>query len=411
VKKYVLGRWLIFAAVAIAIVVFVLLTVKPQDLYAWLNQYRVQLFVVGLVILGLLAFALPKREEIRLRMQQSSKEQGIEPPQSVDKAAEALKANAASAHTRAQDLRSELQQTRRFGWAYDRTWLLLTGDDTAILRVLPELAIPGWLVTPEAVLLWSKTAADGKPDADWLKELYRLRRRRPVDAVVHTLDGTADLPSQQRRGTNASNVNLARIAEILRWDAPVYVLDAADTDVVANVNTPVTGCEFPRDADPRAIEAALQTVRLRLADRSVAQLSRNAHDRYAAKLSERLDTRCGSLAGWIADLSEGRYGPQQVRGIFFAPYPMPATGRDKDAPTSADPCGSTSATPREQRLVAVSAGIRSPCARSSPSPQSACGLPACWCRVCRTRANCISRRRHSTPWTQPAIPPRAFTRC
>ncbi|MFM0180479.1 ImcF-related family protein [Paraburkholderia aspalathi] len=334
-KKYVSGRWLILAAVAIAIVAFVLLTVRPQDLNAWLSQYRVPLIVVGLTILGLLAYALPKRGQIRLCMQQGSKEQGIEPSKAVDKAAEAAKANAASVRTRAHDLRFELKQTRRFGWAYDRPWLLLTGSDTAIPQLLPELSEHGWLVTPDAVLLWSKTATDGQPDPNWLKQLYKLRRRRPVDAILLTLDGSADLPAQ-RRNTSPYSATLARIADILHWSAPLYVLDVADTDNVTNANTPVTGCEFPRNADTNAIEAALQTLRQRLADRSVAQLSCNKRDLYAANLSERLDTRSGPLARWIASLSEGRHRRQQISGAFFVPYPVPATAHDKDAPTSAD---------------------------------------------------------------------------
>ncbi|SIO69429.1 type VI secretion system protein ImpL [Burkholderia sp. GAS332] len=334
-KKYVLGRWLILAAVVLAIAAFVMLTVSSQDLEGWFVKYRLVFAGVALAVLALLAMAFPRRPQIRLAMQQASNEQGLEPPKPVDNAAATARASGASAVARARALRFELRQIRRFGWAYDRPWLLLTGSDTVIGRLLPELAGNCWLVTDDVVLLWSKTGADGQPDADWLKQLYRLRRRRPVDAVVLTVDGAADLPAQ-RRGASASSVNLARIADTLRWAAPVYVLDIADTDHVANANTPVTGCEFPRNADTIAIEAALQTVRLRLAARSVAQLSRNFRDRYAANLSERLDTRSGPLARWIAGLSGGRYRQQLVSGAFFAPYPMPATGRDKNAPTSAD---------------------------------------------------------------------------
>jgi type VI secretion system protein ImpL len=332
-KKYVWGRWLIFAAVAAGIIAFVLLTVRPQDLHAWLNQYRLPLICVGVVALGLLAFALPRRTPIRLRMQQDSKSQGIEPPKAIDSAAEATKASAASARTRAHDLTFELKQNRWFGWAYDRPWLLLTGNDTTITRLMPELVTRGWAVTPDAVLLWSKTSPDGQPEVDWLKQLYRLRRRRPVDAVVLTLDGASDLPAQ-RRGTGTSSVNLARIADTLRWSARVYVLDVAQTDEVANGATPVVGCEFPRVADAKLIEAALLTLRHRLADRSVTQLSRNGRDRFAAHLSERLDTRSMPLAAWIVRLTD-RQRHQRVGGAFFAPYPM-VVERTQNGPTSAD---------------------------------------------------------------------------
>lgn len=214
-------------------------------------------------------------------------------------------------------------------WRYRQPWLLLTGDDSAIGKLLPELIESGWLITQDAVLLWSKTDKDGRPDERWLKQLYTLRRRRPVDAVVLTLDGTAELQTP-RRGTDAHGVNLARIADALYWAAPVFVLDVARTDRYRNGNTPVIGCEFPHHADSNAIETALQTLRDRLADRGIAQLSRYGGDRYGAELSERLDTRSAPLAQWIEALSpvkwgragRGRHNHQRISGAYFAPYPL-----------------------------------------------------------------------------------------
>ena len=230
--------------------------------------------------------------------------------------------------------RQELQQRHGFRWRYRQPWLLITGDDAAIARLLPDLAEQGWLITPDAVLLWSKSGQNGQPDADWLKQLYKLRRRRPVDAVVLTTDGTADLPAQ-RRVTHPYGIGLARIAEVLRWSAPVYLLDVALTDALANGNTPVIGCELPRLADEAAIEKALLVVRDRLLQRSVAQLMQNERDRYMGELSQCLDTRGKALAEWIAGLNGGRRRRIPVGGIVFAPYPRPAA-TDASAPTSAD---------------------------------------------------------------------------
>ncbi|KVD93237.1 type VI secretion protein VasK [Burkholderia stagnalis] len=233
----------------------------------------------------------------------------------------------------------------RYGmrWRYRQPWLLLTGHDSAIARLLPELTETGWLVTDDAVLLWSKAGDGDLPDEAWLKRLYRLRCRRPVDAVVLTVDGTAELPAP-RRGIGALDVRLARITDTLRWAAPVFVLDVADSDPVEGVETPLTGCEFPRHAERETIEAALHAVRLQLANRGIAQLSRNARNLYAAKLSSRLDTRTAPLAGWIAGMFGGdadpafgkRYRRQHVGGAFFAPYPAPVEGREKDTPSGAE---------------------------------------------------------------------------
>ncbi|KAF7964158.1 hypothetical protein AWV80_41585 [Cupriavidus sp. UYMU48A] len=59
---------------------------------------------------------------------------------------------------------------------------MLTGDDAAIGRLLPSVREQGCSITADAVLLWGKTGTDGQPDAAWLRHVYKLRRRRPVDA-------------------------------------------------------------------------------------------------------------------------------------------------------------------------------------------------------------------------------------
>ncbi|WP_346430208.1 ImcF-related family protein [Cupriavidus basilensis] len=227
-----------------------------------------------------------------------------------------------------------MKQQHGYRWRYRQPWLLLTGDDAAIARLLPELAEQGWLITPDAVLLWSKTNKEGWPDADWLKALYRLRRRRPVDAVILTTDSAADLQAQ-RRGTHPDGMRLARIAELLRWSAPVYLLDVAEARTVAHGLMPVIGCELPRQADADAIEGALRTLRDQLAQRVVAQLMEGNRDRYMGELSQRLDSRGKALADWIAGLGGRQRRRVSVDGIVFAPYPRPVAG-EASVPSSID---------------------------------------------------------------------------
>ncbi|MBB1634267.1 ImcF-related family protein [Cupriavidus sp. UME77] len=221
--------------------------------------------------------------------------------------------------------RQELLQRHGLRWRYRQPWLLLTGDDAAIARLLPELAEQGWLITPDAVLLWSKANKEGWPDADWLKQLYRLRRRRPVDAVILTTDSAADLQTQ-RRGAHPHGMRLARIAELLRWSAPVYLLDVAEARTVGHGPMPVISCELPRQADADAIDGALRTLRDQLAQRVVAQLMAGNRDRCMGELSQRLDTRGKALADWIAGLGIRQRRRIAVEGIVFAPYPRPVAG-------------------------------------------------------------------------------------
>jgi len=127
------------------------------------------------------------------------------------------------------ELREQLSSELGWRWRYRRPWLLLTGDDPTIGRILPDATAHRWLITDDAVLLWNKTGPDSRPDDDWLRELYKLRRNRPIDAVILVLDGSTDL-TPQRRSTNAHSVTLSRIANVLHWSAPVYILDVAKTD-------------------------------------------------------------------------------------------------------------------------------------------------------------------------------------
>ncbi|MGO4815533.1 type VI secretion protein VasK, partial [Cupriavidus sp. 2MCAB6] len=203
--------------------------------------------------------------------------------------------------------------------------LLVTGDDAVIIRLLPELTEAGWLSTPDAMLLWDQTDSNGQPDMDWLRQIYKLRRRRPVDAVVLVTNGEAELPAQ-RRMTLPYGFSLARIAELLRWSAPVYLLDVAEARTAAHGLMPVISCELPRQADADAIDDALRTLRDQLAQRVVAQLMAGNRDRYMGELSQRLDTRGKALADWIAGLGGRQRRRIPVDGIVFAPYPRPVAG-------------------------------------------------------------------------------------
>jgi type VI secretion system protein ImpL len=215
--------------------------------------------------------------------------------------------------------------------------LLITGDNAVVRRLMPELTSQGWLSTGDALLLWSAPDTDGRPDTTWLTQIYTLRRRRPVDAVILTLDGNADT-TLPRRGTNTNSVTLTHIADILHWSAPVYALDVAQTDEFNDGRTALIGCEFPADANERSIESALLALRSRISHKSIAQLIRNTKDTYGAVLSQRLEKRSASLAALIASLADRNARHQPVISAFFAPYPVTIDieETDHEALTAAD---------------------------------------------------------------------------
>ncbi|KAF7962584.1 hypothetical protein AWV80_19870 [Cupriavidus sp. UYMU48A] len=184
--------------------------------------------------------------------------------------------------------------------------LLLTGDAAAIEHSLPNLAAQGWLITSDAVLLWCVIDKNGQPNAAWLKEIYRLRRRRPIDAVVVVTDGKAMLPTE-RPGTRSTALWLARITEVLRWSAPVYLLDVAPTKPVPAAMVSVVACEVPACGDAASIENSLQVLRHDLACRCVTPSTRDARARYLGELSQHLDSHSRALTDWIAELLRRRH--------------------------------------------------------------------------------------------------------
>jgi type VI secretion system protein ImpL len=235
------------------------------------------------------------------------------------------------------NLRLALKDANGLRWRYRQPWLLLTGDDASIKRLMPELAEQSWLVTDAAILLWNKTGKDGRPNDEWLQQLRALRRSRPADALVLTLDGAASL-TPQHRGLNTYGVNLARTAHVLHWSAPVYILDVAETDALSNGRTALLGCEFAANADEPTVESTLLELSSRVGNMAIGQLIRSYKDRYAAELSQRLGKRSAPLAALIASLSSRKARHQFVSGAFFAPFPVAL-----DASAVADPNALTSA--------------------------------------------------------------------
>ncbi|HEX7933370.1 MAG TPA: ImcF-related family protein [Paraburkholderia sp.] len=319
-KKHILGRVLIGAAL-IAIVAWVLFfTVDSKDLVAWFTRYRNILVPAALLAIAGAGVLIQRRRQKRDTIQQTSKDQGAEPDQKADPAANAAKNRAEQIVLWAKDLKSHLKQKRWFRWAYVQPWVLVAGDAPTVTALMPELATKGSLVTDDVVLLWGGLRADGRLDESWLRQIRKLRCSRPLDAIALVLDdGTLLLDHPNEK--NVWGLHLAGIREILRWSAPVYVVDVAGTDSVRRIDTPVTGCEFTHPLNASVIEPVLLELRDRLADRSVYQLADNGDDAYASELSKRLDTRSAPLARWISGLSDWQRRPLPVAGAFFSPLP------------------------------------------------------------------------------------------
>ncbi|WP_439709405.1 ImcF-related family protein, partial [Cupriavidus pauculus] len=276
------------------------------------QRWKAQSLVLSLVLLLILVRGVVDAVTSRLVKREFDREHQLAAPEA------SASADAVAERDEFADLRDELRATYGYRWRYRQPWLLLTGDSAAIQRLLPAIAGRGWVRTDNAILLWRGSSENGQPDAAWLKHVCKLRRRRPIDAIVLVTDGDKDLPTQ-RRGTDALGIRLARITEILRWSAPIYALEVGPTSASSIGGAHVVFCGMPQHTNATPIEAALQKLRCELSRRSLAHLPQTGQERYLGKLSQRLDGRSKALAEWLAGLAGAARRQLPVRGVAFAP--------------------------------------------------------------------------------------------
>ncbi|OXI83622.1 type VI secretion protein VasK [Burkholderia sp. AU31652] len=214
-------------------------------------------------------------------------------------------------------LRDLLRDRHGWRWRYRDRWLLVAGDTPLVKRLAPELAETGYVVLGNTVVLHANQIRD-QLDTDWLDQVRRLRRRRPVDAIVTvTRDRSA---ANTPFDTEELATRLARHARALRWAAPAYFLNVTDF-----------GSEWP-DADEAigltwantrmngaTIDASLRSLVDNLADAGVVRLAADARDHYPAELSQHVSRLHDALSNLVQKTAESNVWRHAVHGLMFAP--------------------------------------------------------------------------------------------
>lgn len=219
--------------------------------------------------------------------------------------------------SRAAVLEQWLVDRHGWRWRYRDRWVLVAGDAPLVKRLAPDLADTGYAITGDTVLLYAKQTSNTL-DTDWLDQIRRLRRRRPIDAIVAVTRNRSSAHAPFDADTLSQR--LARHARALRWAAPAYLLNV--TDFGDETSSPDEAIGFTwANARVKAdeIDASLHDLAFNLADAGVVRLTKNARDRYPAELSRHISDLRGALSGLVLQTARSRVWRHAVHGLLFAP--------------------------------------------------------------------------------------------
>jgi type VI secretion system protein ImpL len=235
--------------------------------------------------------------------------------------------------TRSLSLREQLRFLHGWRWRYRERWVLVAGDASVVTRLVPGLVDAGYLITGGTILLYAKQTRDTL-ETEWLEQIRRLRRRRPVDAIVAVTGNRSSVKAPF--DTDELAHRLARHARALRWAAPAYLLNVTDFDEESAGPYEAIGFTWSKarvSADE--IDTSLQDLVDNLADAGVVRLTKDARDRYPAALSQHISNLHSALSGLVLQTAQSRFWRHAVHGLLFAPL-MTERKRMPSAPADAN---------------------------------------------------------------------------
>ncbi|KAK42438.1 type VI secretion protein VasK, partial [Caballeronia jiangsuensis] len=220
-------------------------------------------------------------------------------------------------------LKQWLVERHGWRWRNRESWILLIGDEALIGRLAPDLIESGYANVGGAILLYARET-NVESEFQRLSGIRRLRRRRPVDAVVAVT--CADPSGHEPFDAQALSQTLARLARGLRWAPPVYVLNAEEVDKNAVDLNEAIGFTWPSpNPSGEDVRASLQRLTYSLADVGVARVSRNPRDRSLAALSQHISMVQRALAELVTGVGRSNFVRSAVHGLFFLPLPQAVT--------------------------------------------------------------------------------------
>ncbi|VWD04697.1 type VI secretion protein VasK [Burkholderia lata] len=186
-----------------------------------------------------------------------------------------------------------------------------------VRRLIPDLVDTGYVVSDGVVLLYAKHEKSVL-DTEWLDQIRRFRRRRPIDAVVvvtrNCSSGSSTFDSEK------ITQRLARIARTLRWAAPIYLLNVADFGGESSIVDEPVGLTWANvNVNANEVDQSLLSLSWTLADIGVGRIAHDVRDRYLSALSRHISVLRAALADLVLKTSEAGVSQYSVHGLLFAP--------------------------------------------------------------------------------------------
>ncbi|KVN40984.1 type VI secretion protein VasK [Burkholderia pyrrocinia] len=217
----------------------------------------------------------------------------------------------------ATSLRDLLRERHGWRWRYRDRWILVAGDEPLVKRLAPGLTDCGYAITGDAVLLYAKQTSDTL-DTEWLDQIRRLRRRRPIDAIVAVTRNRNSITAPF--DTDNLVHRLARHARALRWAAPAYLLNATDFGSASSSPDAAIGLTWSGShVKVDDVGTSLRNLALNLADAGVVRLANDPQDRYHAELSQHIAGLRSALSGLVLETARARVWHHPIYGLLFAP--------------------------------------------------------------------------------------------
>ncbi|MGQ4696169.1 ImcF-related family protein [Enterobacter asburiae] len=213
-------------------------------------------------------------------------------------------------------LKNYLRIRYRFFWHNKVRLLLVTGDETAINQLVPNLQASQWLEGNRTVLIYGGSLA-ADIDAEKYASLRKLRRGRPLDGIVRVIGEGQNLTPQM---SDNDLRGLEKISEALRYSAPVYLWQLCDSAWSQAARQPqAVGVMLPLRAIPEEVTAQLNSLLPQLREQGLSQIADNNRYDFLLCLAQQFEQ--GASTGWAARLTPWLFSSQQrvpLRGLVFS---------------------------------------------------------------------------------------------